>query len=242
MPAEIVEPLFQKPSEARPFVNQAIKHFKEAKRATIQVMADLCLLHDRGAHVVYGEPRFAVWAANTFDGLGVSNVENLIHAGRVVQELDRAGRIDLSTPEGVGTTALRALSPVLTKHGADKMLEVFDTAKEKLEPGRDMSGSRVLGAQELLGLRPVVVLDIPLALPEDTEDDEPTKPPSPLDEDDPERLVLPEIYEFIAKINDDLWELGHLAGKEFDAALTAIREDLIVLEEMKPRTTGDING
>ena len=147
---EILGPALRSKQEARPLIKQAAQHFKTARRATIQVMADLRRLQDGQVHTLYGYKNFGQWAADTFPGLAVGNVRQLCRAGAVALELDRRGLIDLNDPQGVGTTGLRELSTISGTYGDDKMAEIFKTAKDMIEPGEWVSGNNVEAALRLL--------------------------------------------------------------------------------------------
>ena len=162
--AEILEQAYTSRAEARADVNRAVRHYREAKRATIQVMADLRKLQDGGVHLVYGYKNFAAWAEDTFDGLYGSSVKQLTRCGAVAIDLEKAGRLDLDKPTGVGTTGLRELSVISNEYGVEKMVEVFDTAKGMLEDERDVSETTVKAAMRLLMPPAPADLDIPEAL------------------------------------------------------------------------------
>src|SRR5271154_3540746 len=174
---EILDPQFTSKEEARPLVRQAQQHFKDAKRTTIQTMADLAALQDRGAHLLYGESSFVAWAVQTFDGIGESSVKQLCRTGRVALQLGKNNRLDLSRPTGIGTRALRELATVEGDFGTAKMIETYDTAKTLLDGDKDMSEVTVKAALRLLVSgrteQEKVDLDIPKALiMEDNDDDE----------------------------------------------------------------------
>lgn len=136
--------------EAAILINAAIAHFREAKRATIQVMADMRRLQDNEVHLLYGEKNFANWASSVFEGLAAPNVRQLCRAGAVALELDRRGLIDLAHPKGIGTTGLRELSVVSSTYGNDKMAEVFVTAQNMLEGKGEVTGVTVESAMRVL--------------------------------------------------------------------------------------------
>ena len=143
---EILPPALSK-KEAIPLIDEAVKHFTQAKRATIQVMADLRRLQDGQVHLAYGYKNFGKWAEATFDGLAAGNVRQLCRAGAVVLELQRRELVDLDLPTGIGTTALRELATVSGMYGDDKMVEVFLTAKDMLTgQAREVSGTTIQAA------------------------------------------------------------------------------------------------
>jgi hypothetical protein len=145
---EILGPAISSQDEAGPIIAVAIQHFREAKRATIQVMADLRRLEDGQVHLLYGYKNFAKWAEDTFDGIG--GVRQLTRAGAVALELDRRNLIDLDNPKGVGTTALRELSVIGNTYGEDKMAEVFITARGMLSGKDEVSSTTVEAAMRVL--------------------------------------------------------------------------------------------
>jgi hypothetical protein len=182
---EILDPQFTSKEEARPLVRQAQQHFKDAKRTTIQTMADLAALQDRGAHLLYGESSFVVWAAQTFDGIGESSVKQLCRTGRVALQLGKSDRLDLSRPTGIGTRALRELASVEGDFGTAKMIETYDTAKTLLDGDRDMSEVTVKAALRLLVSgrteQEKVELEVPEALISEDDDEYDENDPTPAD-------------------------------------------------------------
>ena len=194
-------------SEARRHVGAALRHYRTAKRATIQVMADLRRLQDGGVHLMYGEQNFSIWAEHTFDGLAAGNVRQLTRAGGVALELERRNLIDLHEPEGyVGTTGLRELSVVSNDFGDDKMAEVFITARESVEEGKEVSGTAVKAALNLLMPPANPELVIPPALREDDEDD-----------GYEEEKLPPKIRELVSHIQDLAWGLPESADELAEA-------------------------
>lgn len=194
---EVLDPAFTTRTEAAPLVKQAQRHFQEARRATIQVMADLRQLQDRGVHLLYGEPNFSTWAENTFEGLSAGSVKQLIRAGGVALTLDKYGRIDLKRPQGIGTTGLRSLSVIANDFGNAKMLEVFDTAKGMVEDGKEISDTTIKAAMSLLMPPAPVDLEVPPALSDGEEETEAEEP-----------VVRSELEERISHIQDLLWDVG----------------------------------
>jgi hypothetical protein len=182
---EILDPQFTSKEEARPLVRQAQQHFKDAKRTTIQTMADLAALQDRGAHLLYGESSFVVWAVQTFDGIGESSVKQLCRTGRVALQLGKSDRLDLSRPTGIGTRALRELASVEGDFGTAKMIETYDTAKTLLDGDRDMSEVTVKAALRLLVSgrteQEKVELEVPEALISEDDDEYDENDPTPAD-------------------------------------------------------------
>jgi hypothetical protein len=192
---EVLDPITSR-QIAQPLIRQAVKHFREARRATIQVMADLRTLQNGQVHVLYGYRNFAHWAEDTFEGLAAGNVRQLTRAGAVALELDRRGLIDLDKPEGIGTTALRELSVIAKEFGDDKMVEIFKTAQGMLEPGREVAGTTVKAAMQLLmpPAQEEEVIQVPEALEEEKEDEQDEK-------------YTPKIRELIDRIQDLSWDL-----------------------------------
>lgn len=172
---EILDAAITSRSEARRYIDQALRHYRLARRATIQVMADLRRLQDGGVHLLYGEQNFSLWAEKTFDGLAAGNVRQLTRAGGIALELDKRGLIDLEKPEGyVGTTGLRELSVIANDFDDDKMAEIFVMARESVEEGKEVSGTAVKAALHRLMPPTNPELVTPPALRMDEpEDDEP---------------------------------------------------------------------
>ena len=158
---EILGPPIPSREKAKPLITAARQHFNTARRATIQVMADLRRLQDGQVHILYGEKNFSTWASQTFPGLAPGNVRQLCRAGAVALELDRRGLISLQDPQGVGTTGLRELSTIAGTYGDDKMAEIFTVAKGMVEPGEWVSGTNVEAAVRLLMPPAATVQDSP---------------------------------------------------------------------------------
>lgn len=156
---EILGPALQSQDEAGPLIAAAIEHFREARKATIQTMADLRRLQDGQVHILYGYKNFAKWAEDTFEGLSGGSVRQLTRAGAVALELDRRGLIDLDNPRGVGTTGLRELSIVSNTYGDDKMAEVYTTAHAMLQGKDEVSGTTVQAA--MVKLMPPAASQLP---------------------------------------------------------------------------------
>lgn len=214
---EVLEAAVASKSEARKMINQAVQHFRTARRATIQVMADLRRLQDGGVHLLYGERNFATWAEQTFDGLAAGNVKQLTRAGAVALELDRRKLIDLNKPEGIGTTALRELSVIANDYGNDKMVEIYKTARDMIEPDREVSSTTVKAAMTLLMPPPKDEnVDIPEALEPVEDEDE--------DEDESERYS-PKVRELIERIRDLSWDLPESTG-ELEETTAQLKREL----------------
>ena len=227
---EILPPEFKSRREAQGLIRTAVSHFQTAKRATIQTMADLRKLQDGNVHILYGYKNFADWAEHTFDGLTAGNVRQLCRAGAVVLELDRAGLLDLSKPEGIGTTALRELSTISGTYGRDKMIEVFNTCKEIVEDtGKDISSTTVESAMRLL-MPPAVFDDPVIDEPKETDELED-------DDDDPENKYSTKCRELIDRIRDLAYDLPDEGDvKEMDQALEQLDKELKGAEANEDQT------
>ena len=209
---EILDRAYANKKEARPAIQQATKHFREARRATIQVMADMRILQGKDVHVLYGYKNFSLWAEATFEGLAAGNVRQLTRAGAIALELDARGLIDLKDPKGVGTTGLRELSTVANEFGDDKMVEVFKTARDMLEPGKEVSATTVQAAMRLL---------MPPAREEEPVESEVE---SEEKDQDLEPLYSPKVSELIGHIQDLSWDLPETADEIRDATEQLKRE------------------
>lgn len=208
---DIIPEQYSSRSAALPVVRQAQKHYREAKRATIQVMADLRRLQDGGVHLLYGEKNFATWAEDTFEGLSAGNVKQLTRAGEVALELERHKRLDLSNPKGVGTTGLRELSVIANEYGIDKMVEVFDTAKGMLDEGREVSSTTVKAAMHLLMPPAEPRVEVPEALKDEDEGGDEYNP-----------ALRTELQERINHLQDLLWDIGDGDESAYAEAMDAM--------------------
>lgn len=194
--SEILGPAVRSKDEANLLIRAAAEHFRTARRATIQVMADLRRLQDGQVHVLYGYKNFGSWAADTFPGLAAGNVRQLCRAGSIALELDSRGLIDLNDPKGIGTTGLRELATIAGTYGDDKMAEVFITAKNMIEPGEWVSGTNVEAAMRLL---------MPPAEPSATDPIPPLEIIEEEEYDEPE--YSPEVQELKDQIQDFAYDL-----------------------------------
>lgn len=183
--------------QAEPLIRDAMIHFREAKRATIQVMADLRRLQDGQVHVLYGYANFSKWAEDNFQGLAAGNVRQLCRAGAIALELDRRGLIDLRDPKGVGTTGLRELSTVAGTYGDDKMAEVFVTAKGMIDADSEVSSTTVESAMRML-MPPAE----PVGIPEPIYDTDANEL-----EDSEDEHYPPKVNELLDRIRDLSWEI-----------------------------------
>lgn len=192
---EILGPALRSKQEASILIRAAAEHFRVARRATIQVMADLRRLQDGQVHILYGYKNFSTWASDTFPGLNPNNVRQLCRAGAIALELDKRKLIDLNDPKGVGTTGLRELATVASTYGDDKMAEIFTTAKNMIEPGEWVSGTNVEAAMRLL-MPPAPVSEQIQADAQEV-----------IDEDFDEPEYSPEVQELKDQIQDYAYDL-----------------------------------
>jgi hypothetical protein len=237
---EILGPRLTK-GEARPLETQAKRHYKAAGRNLARFAADLRRLQDGEAHLTRGFSSFGAYAEHTFDGLSAANAKKISVQGAVLLALEEHGRISLDeqTSQLPGATGLRALAVVLSQHGEDAMLAIYDKASQ-LRPGRAVVDSTVNLAVHGL-LAPAPTLDTPtddhepppaVGEPVDVGDQEPDQ-----DEDD-DPLEDPEaVHELhdrlieIRRVLDDLgavtMELAAVRGrKEAQRILTDLLEEI----------------
>jgi hypothetical protein len=129
---EVLPPPLSK-RELRPMILQTRRHARSAKRANQLLAASLWQLQDAGAHLTYGRKSFPEWAVAEFGQLDltVDVVKKLCKSGRALLLLQREGRIDFTDPRTLpGTTGTRALSAVLSNHGEQAAIAVFDACPE----------------------------------------------------------------------------------------------------------------
>jgi hypothetical protein len=198
---EILGPALTSKDEAWPLVCNALEHFSTAKRATIQVMADLRRLQDGQVHVLYGYKNFGKWAEDTFEGMAAGNVRQLCRAGAVALALDKRGLLNLESPKGIGTTGLRELSAVAGTYGEDKMVEVFITARDMREGGEVVGTTIEAAMQALMPPAPTDLDQIP-----HNQQREPPEAEAD-DDDDPEDTLTDKEREIIERIRDLSWDL-----------------------------------
>jgi len=214
---EILGPAITDRGQADIMVQHAVSLFNEAKRATIQVMADIRRLQDRQVHTLYGYGDFGRWAADTFEGMKAGNVRQLARAGAVALELDRRKLIDLDNPKGVGTTGLRELATIAGKYGNDHMASVFITCVSLIDgTSREVSGSVVEAAMRLLMPVPVVELESGLAGTPDVEI-----------EDEPDTEYGEKVQELIEHIRDLSYDLPESLAELHDAIKQLTRQFLV---------------
>ena len=140
---ELLGPRLTK-GEARPLETQAKRHYRAAGRNLARFAADLRRLQDGEAHLTRGFSSFGAYAEHTFDGLSAANAKKISVQGAVLLALEEHGRISLDeqTSQLPGATGLRALAVVLSQHGKDAMLAIYDKASQ-LRPGRAVVDSTV---------------------------------------------------------------------------------------------------
>jgi hypothetical protein len=181
---ELLGPRLTK-GEARPLETQAKRHYRAAGRNLARFAADIRRLQDGEAHLTRGFSSFGAYAEHTFDGLSAANAKKISIQGAVLLALEEHDRVSLDeqTSQFPGATGLRALAAVLTQHGEDAMLAIYDKASQ-LRPGRAVVDSTVNLAVHGL-LTPPPTLDTP-AGPEGHEPSPPTAGEKPVDGDDHE--------------------------------------------------------
>jgi hypothetical protein len=133
---EVLGPRLTK-GEARPLENQAKRHYKAAGRNLARFAADLRRLQDGQAHLTRGFSSFGSYAEHIFDGLSAANAKKISVQGAVLLVLERRDRLSLQDDSSglPGATGLRSLAAVLSQHGEDTMLAIYDRAA-LLRPGR----------------------------------------------------------------------------------------------------------
>jgi hypothetical protein len=111
-------------------INRTRRHGRAVKRNAQLLAISLRQLQDAGAHQTYGRTSFAQWAATEFADLDLSAdaIKKLSLAGRALLVLEHHGKLDPTDSRTFpGTSGARALSTVLSSHGEQAMLEVFDS-------------------------------------------------------------------------------------------------------------------
>jgi hypothetical protein len=106
--------------------------------------ADLRQLQHGEAPLTRGVSSFGAYAEHTFDGLSAANAKKISIQGAVLLALERHQRIalDEQTNRLPGATGLLALAAVLSQHGEDTMLAIYDKAA-LLRPGHAVVDSTV---------------------------------------------------------------------------------------------------
>jgi hypothetical protein len=215
-PQELLGPRLTK-GEARPLENQAKRHYRAAGRNLARFAADLRRLQDGEAHLTRGFSSFGAYAEHTFDGLSAANAKKISVQGAVLLALERYQRIDLTDQASQlpGATGLRALTAVLSQHGEDTMLAVYDTAAQ-LRPGRAVVDTTVNLAVRGM-LTPPVEFEVPAALAAHREQpsaggDTPVQDivDEDLDDDDPDEdpEAVHELHDRLIEIRRALDALG----------------------------------
>jgi hypothetical protein len=201
---------------------QAKRHYRAAGRNLARFAADLRRLQDGEAHLTRGFSSFGAYAEHTFDGLTAANAKKISTHGAVLLTLEHHERISLTdqASQMPGATGLRALAAVLSQHGEDTMLTVYDKAAQ-LRPGRAVVDTTVNLAIRGL-LTPAPALDIPAALPAVHQQPpaEGNPPVDDVDEDDPDEdpEAVHELHDRLIEIRRVLDDLGAITTE-----LTAVR-------------------
>jgi hypothetical protein len=213
---EVLGPRLTK-GEARPLEAQAKRHYRTAGKNLARFAADLRRLQDGEAHLTRGFSAFGVYAEHTFDGLSAANAKKISVQGAVLLVLERHDRISLTDQGSVlpGATGLRALAAVLSQHGEDTMLGVYDMAAS-LRPGRAVVDTTVnLAVRGLLTAPPV--LDAPAAgqaISADGQDDagadagDPGEGEGEVDDPDEDPEAVHELHDRLIEIRRALDDLG----------------------------------
>jgi hypothetical protein len=241
-PQELLGPRLTK-GEARPLENQAKRHYRAAGRNLARFAADLRRLQDGEAHLTRGYASFGAYAEHTFDGLSAANAKKISTHGAVLLLLEHHGRISLDEQTALlpGATGLRALAAVLSQHGEETVLAVYDKAAQ-LRPGRavvDTTVNLAVGGM----LTPPVQLKAPAALPAGHEAAPGAASDTPvdtsdqdLDDEDPDEdpEAVHELHDRLIEIRRALDDLGavttELAAthgrKEAQRILTDLLEEI----------------
>jgi hypothetical protein len=128
-PAGEVLPALLPRHELREMINNAKRYGRAVKRNALLLGVELRRLQDARAHETYGRISFAQWAATEFADLDLTAdaAKKLSRAGRAMLTLAENGRVNLDDPRTFpGATGARALASVLSSHGEQTMLQVFD--------------------------------------------------------------------------------------------------------------------
>jgi hypothetical protein len=237
---EVLGPRLTK-GEARPLETQAKRHYRAAGRNLARFAADLRRLQDGEAHLTRGFSSFGAYAEHTFDGLSAANAKKISVQGAVLLALEEHQRISLDeqTSQLPGATGLRALAVVLSQHGEDAMLAIYDKASQ-LRPGRAVVDSTVNLAVHGL-LTPPPALDAPALdhdssppaggeKPVDIDDQELDEEHDPLEDPEAVHELHDRLIE-IRRVLDDLGavtaELAAVRGrKEAQRILTDLLEEI----------------
>jgi hypothetical protein len=242
-PQELLGPRLTK-GEARPLENQAKRHYRAAGRNLARFAADLRRLQDGEAHLTRGFSSFGAYAEHTFDGLSAANAKKISTHGAVLLALEQHDRISLDEQTALlpGATGLRALAAVLSQHGEDTMLRVYDKAAQ-LRPGRAVVDSTVnLAVHGLLTPAPAsqdtpnadhepspsaagdTPVDVSDQEPDDDQDDDPLEDPEAVHELH-DRLI--EIRRALDDLGAVTSELAAIRGRtEAQRILTGLLEEM----------------
>jgi hypothetical protein len=241
-PQELLGPRLTK-GEARPLENQAKRHYRAAGRNLARFAADLRRLQNGEAHLTRGFASFGAYAEHTFDGLSAANAKKISVQGAVLLVLEHHERISLSDQTSMlpGATGLRALAAVLSQHGEETMLAVYDKAAA-LRPGRAVVDTTVNLAVRAM-LTPPPMLEVPPALPAHQDDpsvggdsgvDELVD--EDLDDQDPDEdpEAVHELHDRLIEIRRALDDLGAVTSelaavrgrKEAERILTDLLEEI----------------
>jgi hypothetical protein len=216
---------------------------RAAGRNLARFAADLRRLQDGEAHLTRGFSSFGAYAEHLFDGLSAANAKKISVQGAVLLVLERHRRIALDdlTSQLPGATGLRALAVVMSQHGEDTMLAIYDRAR-LLRPGRAVVDRTVnLAVHGLLTPPPTL----------ETAADAPDTPPGtgtssqqvgevddqePDDEDDPDEdpEAVHELHDRLIEIRRVLDDLGAVTSelsavrgrKEAQRILTDLLEEI----------------
>jgi hypothetical protein len=239
---ELLGPRLTK-GEARPLETQAKRHYRAAGRNLARFAADLRRLQDGEAHLTRGFSSFGAYAEHTFDGLSAANAKKISIQGAVLLALEQHGRISLDeqTSSLPGATGLRALAVVMSQHGEDTMLTIYDKASQ-LRPGRAVVDSTVnLAVHGLLAPPPTLdtsaedhepsppmagkkSVDVDDREPDQDEDDDPLEDPEAVHELH-DRLI--EIRRALDDLGAITTELAATRGrKEAQRILTDLLEEI----------------
>lgn len=207
--------------EALDLERQAKVALKAMVAGGYEFFAVLAKLQIGGAHVLRGFPNFGDYAADRFDDVAAEYAKKMAKTGTTLLKLMEAHKLSKleTAPKVIGTTGVRALSAIDTKHGGEIMLAVFDAAKIKAdELGKPITGDIVKAC--MLQLEPPEVLDaLPAGAPgtEAEADDDPDTVP------EHGQLTI----QFLDKLADVQQVLSDLTDEidDFDAAKAEISMD-----------------
>jgi hypothetical protein len=236
---EVLGPRLTK-GEARPLETQAKRHYRAAGRNLARFAADLRRLQDGEAHLTRGFSSFGAYAEHTFDGLSAANAKKISIQGAVLLALEEHRRISLDEQASQlpGATGLRALAAVMSQHGEDAMLAIYDKASQ-LRPGRAVVDSTVnLAVHGLLAPPPALHAaseghEPPPGAgetPVSVDDQEPDEDDDPLEDPEAVHELHDRLIE-IRRVLDDLGavtsELAAIRGrKEAQRILTDLLEEI----------------